>query len=158
MRKLSMDKVQEEHMSRSFIYGCEKGEVRWKRISKNIVLCWRGYGGSRWLPMVAYGQTRSGIWLEMELKWESLVRWDIKKSGDRRWSWVSPDIYPPFKGVTSWHYKRWSSKWDEVENCCSNVMSGSVMSPMEVYYEFRSMDIVPWFPWVVFHSKAFPFD
>jgi hypothetical protein len=47
MRKLSMDKVQEEHMSRSFIYGCEKGDVRWKRINKNIILCWRCYGESR---------------------------------------------------------------------------------------------------------------
>jgi hypothetical protein len=29
----------------------------------------------------------------MELKWESLVRWDIRKGGDRRWNWVSPDGY-----------------------------------------------------------------
>jgi hypothetical protein len=47
MRKLSVDKVQEEHMSQSFIYGCEEGEIRWKRIIKDIVLCWRCYRESR---------------------------------------------------------------------------------------------------------------
>jgi hypothetical protein len=41
-----MDEVWEEHMSWSFIYGCEKGEVRWKRINKKIVLCRRRYGES----------------------------------------------------------------------------------------------------------------
>jgi hypothetical protein len=47
MRKLSTDKVQEEHMSWSFIYGCEKEEVRQKRINKNLVLCQRHYKESR---------------------------------------------------------------------------------------------------------------
>jgi hypothetical protein len=42
-----MDKVQEKHMSQSFIYGCEKGEIRQKKIDKNIVLCQRHYGESR---------------------------------------------------------------------------------------------------------------
>jgi hypothetical protein len=42
-----MDEVWEKHMSQSFIYGCEKGEIRWKKIDKNIVLCQRCYGESR---------------------------------------------------------------------------------------------------------------
>jgi hypothetical protein len=47
MRRLSIDKVRGEHMSQSFIYGCEKEKVRWKRINKDLVLCWRHYRESR---------------------------------------------------------------------------------------------------------------
>ena len=52
----------------------------------------------------------------MGLGRESAVRWDVRKGvesevggiGGQRWNWVSPDIYPPFKGVLSQHCKRQS--------------------------------------------------
>jgi hypothetical protein len=47
MRKLSTDRAQEKHMSQSFINGCEKGEIRQKKIDKNVVVCWRHYRESR---------------------------------------------------------------------------------------------------------------
>jgi hypothetical protein len=55
MRKSGTDEVQGEHTSWSFIYRCEKEEVRWKRINKDLVLCQRCYGESR---VIACSQTR----------------------------------------------------------------------------------------------------
>jgi hypothetical protein len=47
MRKLSTDKAWEKCMSQSFIYECEKEEIRWKKVDKNVVVCWRHYRESR---------------------------------------------------------------------------------------------------------------
>jgi hypothetical protein len=42
-----MDRAQEKHISQSFIYGCEKREMRQKKIDKNVVVCQRRYRKSR---------------------------------------------------------------------------------------------------------------
>jgi hypothetical protein len=47
MRKSNLDKVWEKHISWSFTYGCGKGEIRWKKIGKNIVLCQRCHRESK---------------------------------------------------------------------------------------------------------------
>jgi hypothetical protein len=47
MRKSGTDEVKGEHTSQSFIYRCEKKEVRRKRINRSLVLCQRCYGESR---------------------------------------------------------------------------------------------------------------
>jgi hypothetical protein len=66
MRESSAEKVQEKHMSQSFIYGCKKKEIKWKKMDRNIILCWRCYRESRvtdclQFPAVGLERQRSGI-------------------------------------------------------------------------------------------------
>ena len=55
-------------------------------------------------------------------------------SGDEFWR-VSPDIYPPFKGVMTWHYLWWiEMKCHVVKVCEVDALGCSGMFLVEVHY------------------------
>src|SRR5271156_5789939 len=77
----------------------------------------------------------------------------------RRWCGhgVSPNIYPPFKGVTTRH-DRWNgTERNSVEVESSDLAGSSRVFPIEFQNEFRSMNVVPSFPRVMFNTETFPF-
>ena len=81
------------------------------------------------------------------------LRWlSVKTSVNR----VSPDIYPPFKGVTTRHFHSWT-KWEGIEVSSPDAASSSRMSLVELCYKLRGVDIVPRLPGVMLDSKSFPF-
>src|SRR5277367_132536 len=80
------------------------------------------------------------------------------KSG--RWcgNRVSPDIYTPFKGVTTRH-DRWNgTERNSVEVKSSDLAGSSGVFPIKFQNEFRGMNVVPSFPRVMFNTETFPFD
>ena len=55
----------------------------------------------------------SSVWRDIRSwngSWSGIVG---LHEGNRVWR-VSPDIYPPFKGVTTWHYLLWNGAEDHV--------------------------------------------
>ena len=71
---------------------------------------------------------------------------------------VSPDIHPPFKGVTTQNYWQYVAKRDGVEFCKLNLLRCSREFLMKFCNMFWGMNIICWLPGVVFYSKSFPFD
>src|SRR5882757_6881166 len=69
---------------------------------------------------------------------------------------VSPDIYPPFKGVTTRHFHSWTKR-EGIEVSSPDAASSSRMSLVELCYKLRGIDIVPRPPGVMLNSKSFPF-
>ena len=71
---------------------------------------------------------------------------------------VSPYIHPPFKGVMSRHCWWYCLKRDSVEVCESDVTRGSRVFLMKIHDALRHVNIVCWFPGVMFNSVSFPLD
>ena len=88
---------------------------------------------------------------------EGNVRAEVRGVRDARWNRVSPDIYPPFKGVVSQHSERWRrAKWDGVKDYSSDVrvllgVSGGSLLPVLGHgcYPKVSMSYVLFRWWVV---------
>jgi len=70
---------------------------------------------------------------------------------------VSPDIYPPFKGVTSRHYCSWT-KWEGIEVSSSDAASSARVFLVKLCDKLGGIDVVPGFPGVMLYSISFPFD
>src|SRR5271156_6262848 len=90
---------------------------------------------------------------------EASVWWDIGRNADRgrngwyrsgRWvgNGVSPYIHPPLQVVTSRHCSRLER--EAIEFRCSDVSCRSGVPPIKFCYQVWCMDIVPWFPGIVF--------
>jgi hypothetical protein len=74
----------------------------------------------------------------MELKWESSVRWDVRKGGDQRWSWVSPDSWSmsvfksndaskPYRSLIILLYcKPWNKRVVEAEESVDSISNGEI--------------------------------
>ena len=71
---------------------------------------------------------------------------------------VSPNIHPPFKGVTTRHYWQYVVKRDGVKFHKSNLSRCSREILMKFCNSFQGMNIVCQLPGVMFYSKSFPFD
>ena len=74
----------------------------------------------------------------------------------RGWnSEVFPNIHPPFKGVTTWHYRQWERlKSNGIEVHETNVLRGSRGFPMKLRDKVQGVKVVPRFPGVVFNSVS----
>src|SRR5277367_6747782 len=71
---------------------------------------------------------------------------------------VSPNIYPPFKGVTTRH-DRWNrTERNSVEIKSSDLAGSSGVFPIKFQNEFRGVNVVPSFPRVMFNTETFPLD
>ena len=133
---------------------------------------WREKGVSR--QVVKSEWARSAEVLELywdRLSKEPVVQRDVREGvrgdvgaevggvRDSKWNRVSPDIYHPFKGVASWHGKRCRrAKRDGVKDYSSDAMGCCWVSPVGVYHQFWGMDVIPRFPWVMFHGKPLPLN
>ena len=101
--------------------------------------------------------------------WGNIWSWSEGRDGDRDrvvgfhcgeqiWR-ASPYIYPPFKGVMTWHYLLWIETECYVVELHEADPSGcSGVFPMEVCDQIRSVDVIPGFPRVVFDAESLPFD
>src|SRR5277367_6550093 len=79
------------------------------------------------------------------------------KSGRRCRNRVSPNIYPPFKGVTTRHDRWDGTERDSVEVKSSDLAGSSGVFPIKFQNEFWGMNVVPSLPRVMFNTETFPF-
>ena len=100
-------------------------------------------------------------WRDVQRVTETEYVWSVKVDIFCLRHWpieVSPDIHPPFKGVTTWHYWQYVAKRDGVKFRKLNLSRCSGEFPMKFCDMFWGMNIICWFPGVVFYSESFPFD
>ena len=76
----------------------------------------------------------SSVWRDVRSRNGSQSRIVRLCEGNRVWR-VSPDIYPPFKGVMPWHYLLWNRAESHVIEVHEMDLSGcSRVFPVEVCY------------------------